>query len=89
MTRKTRDLTYNIEREIEKRWTRGEREAFAARWPEICEALSKLPPTRGELESIRLYGPPPGYSPLKEIRSVGPRWDFRRRGHSTAKNFPV
>lgn len=37
-------------------------EALAKRWPEICKALSNLPPTIGEVMTIKAVGPPRGFS---------------------------
>ena len=61
------------------RGKKAEREALAAVWPQICEALQKMPPTIGEIESIRLYGPPEGFSFLPKFRPIH-RHDFKKAG---------
>jgi hypothetical protein len=87
--RTKRDVTYHIDRQIRKAGNKAEIEAFAACWPEICEALGRFPPTRGEIEMIKLNGPPTGFSLLIEGRAIGPRWEFRKMGRSAFKKFSL
>ena len=81
-----RDVTYHIDRQIRKAGNKAEIEAFAACWPELCRALGKFPPTRGEIEWIKLNGPPSGFSLLIKGRSLGPRWEFRKGGRSASRS---
>lgn len=76
MTRGKRDVTWCIDRETSRRGAQADRDALALRWPEICEALSKFPPTLGDIEKIKLFGPPEGFSLLPKYGPLD-RWDFK------------
>lgn len=72
----------SIDRSIEKRSDQMDREVFAEIFPQICRALGNTPPSRAELERIRLLGPPDGFGYLYK----GPdRFNFRRKGHPSPR----
>lgn len=64
-----------INQETQNREKQGEREAYAAIWPYVCAALGKLPPTKSEIEKIKLFGPPEGYG---KIKNNSYRYQFKK-----------